>query len=229
MHPPNDLLDFLQICGVRSGLCERLPELQQLLDYLRDANTRHNLTRLTSDDDFWIKHIADCLAVGGAWPELLTAPLRIADVGCGAGFPTLPLAWANPELRITAIESIGKKAGFVQEAAAHLGLKNVTVVPLQCREAARNPDHAGAYDGVLLRAVGTPGKFLRETRGLVRNGQGGRIVFYTTPEAIAKESAVTQREAAKFGFRVAESVPLQLPRAMGERSFLTLERNPIDS
>jgi len=220
----SELPAFLRGCGVRDATLERLAELEPFLEQLREANAHLNLTRLTSDADFWIKHVADSLAVGLAAPELLTQPLRVADVGCGAGFPAIPLAWANPGLRLTAIEARPRKAEFVESAARALGLVNLQVLARQAREVGRLPDHAGAYDAVLLRAVGPPESLIRECRGLLKPAAGARLVFYLTPTMVAESRSLVNREAHKFGLKVAESAPVELPEGAGARQFLLLAR-----
>jgi 16S rRNA (guanine527-N7)-methyltransferase len=221
---PPELPDFLRRCGVRNEALARLAELVPFLDHLREANARLNLTRLTSATEFWLKHVADSLAVGSAMPELLHEPMRVADVGCGAGFPAIPLAWANPALRLTAIEARPRKAEFVRAAARRLDLVNLEVLARQAREIGRRPEYAAAYDAVLLRAVGPPAGLVRECRCLLGTDAAARLVFYLTPAAVAESRAQVAREAHKFGLDVAESAPVELPQGVGTRQFLLLSR-----
>jgi 16S rRNA (guanine527-N7)-methyltransferase len=148
----------------------------------------------------------------------------VADVGCGAGFPLLPLAWASPGLRFTGFESRGKKADFVKREIARLGLRNARAVSQRAREAGRRPEHAGQYDVVLLRAVGPAGDLVRECRALLREEPGARMVHYKTPDGVAAERAVAEREAGKYGFAVETSQMVTLPEQGGPRQFLLLRR-----
>ena len=218
------VLDFLHACGVRNLAADRLDLLTRFLSDLRDANAHLNLTRITADAEFWTKHVADSLAVGLAFPELLSTGLRAADVGCGAGFPAIPLAWANPALRITGIEAVQKKAAFLQAEREALGLANLAVLALQAREAGRLPEYAGTCDAVLLRAVGGPATLVRDCRQLLRPGAGARLVFYMTPATVAEARPVAAREAHKYGLEVVESACLDLPCGAGTRQFLMLVR-----
>ena len=162
--------------------------------------------------------------MGTAAPELMTEALAVADAGCGAGFPMLPLAWANPLLAVTGIDGRGRKIEFVQRRIESLGLTRCRALAGRARELARLPEHAGAYDAVLLRAVGTPGKLLRECRALPR--PGGRIIFYATPaDADADEQReLSRREAGKFGLGMAESPTITLPGQAGQRRFVIFTR-----
>jgi len=209
-------------CGVPPARLNGLAVLGRLREALVAANQALNLTRITSEADYWWLHVADSLSVGRAWPAILTEPLAVADVGCGAGFPLLPLAWANPALRGTGIESRRKKAAFVAEQIRALGLEGAGVVAGRAREAARRPEHAGRYDAVVLRAAGAAGKLVRECRGLLRPAEGSRMVFYKTPPAVAAERAEIEREAGKFALAVEVSPAFTLPGNRGERQFVTL-------
>ncbi len=215
---------FLVDCSLPRGRLDSLEELRRLYDDLQAAGEKTNLTALSDADDFWLLHVADSLSVGRVLPELLTDGLTVADVGCGAGFPMFPLAWANSKLRITGMEPRKRKAAFIEHEIAVLGLNNCSVLARQAREAGRLDEHANRYDVVLLRAVGTAGKLLRDCRNLLTKGPGGKIVFYKTPEAIQQELPTARREAGKFSLTIAESDIFALPRDAGTRQFLIFRR-----
>ena len=221
MRPHSDIIEFLTGCGVRNSALDRLGQLEHLYRDLVAANQRLNLTRITVPEDFWTKHIADSLAIGQVLPELLREAWCIADVGCGAGFPGLPLAWANPELQVTGIEPNTGKAEFARNEAAELGLLNVTVLARQAREAGRLPEHAGRYRAVLLRAVGKTDKMIRDCRQLLQR-PGGMIVFYLTPAQVVETRKAAGREARKLALSVTESALLELPLKAGKRQLMVL-------
>jgi len=214
----DELSEFLLRCRVPAGRVADLAPMGRLYDDLVEANRATNLTRITAAEEFWLLHVADSLAVGLAAPELLTEPLAVADVGCGAGFPALPLAWANPALAVTAIDSRGRKIDFVRREIERLGLSRCRALAGRARELARLPEHAGAYDAVLLRAVGTPAKMLRECRAMT--APGGRIIFYTTAAAADEHREASAREARKLGLELSESPTIALPHAAGQRKFV---------
>ena len=218
------LTDFLRRCGVREDRLGDLSALSRLHEDLVEANRRLNLTRIVDEEGFWWRHVADSLSVGLVMPGLLREPLAVADVGCGAGFPMLPLAWANPELRITGIESRGKKAQFVRDESERLGLARCSVLALRAREAARQPEHQGRYDTVLARAVGSAGDMIRECRRFLRDSPGAALVLYKTPESVAAEADEARREAAKFGLEIELSDVISLPQGAGTRQFLLARR-----
>jgi len=102
------------------------------LDLLTDANTRMNLTRITDRPAAELNHIADALTL---LPFVSTDAKKLVDVGSGGGVPGIPLAIARPDVAVTLVEATGKKAAFLREASAALGLKNVTVVGERAEDA----------------------------------------------------------------------------------------------
>lgn len=215
---------FLARCGLSGDQVERLDALDGLYDALVEANRRTNLTRVTDPEQFWTLHVADSLSIALALPGLLHGPMQVADVGCGAGFPLLPLAWANPQLHIVGFEPRGRKVEFVQSQIAALGLPHAAIETMQAREAGRDQRYAGRFDVVLLRAVGKPGRFVREVRGLLSDRTGATIAFYKTPEAAAAEIEAARREAEKYALTVEMSEPFELPGQAGTRQFVLLQR-----
>ena len=93
----------------------------QFTRLLMEENSHTNLTAIRELPDIIAKHYADCLLAEEFFPQNAT----VIDVGCGGGFPTIPLAIVRPDLRITAVDSTLKKINFVEKAAKFLTLNNV--------------------------------------------------------------------------------------------------------
>jgi 16S rRNA (guanine527-N7)-methyltransferase len=96
-------------------------------------------------------HVADSLSAFQI--EGFRALSRLVDVGSGAGFPGLVLAVAMPEARFDLVEASGRKCAFLERVIAGTGIPNARAVPLRAEEWARD-EGAGAYTGVVMRAVG---------------------------------------------------------------------------
>ena len=185
-----DLEKFAGSCGVKSPALFA-EKCRILHNYLCECNQHVNLTRLTSEEDFYFKHVADSLSIAGVFPEFADEPLKIADIGCGAGFPSLILALAFPHWQITAIDSIGKKINFVRQAAEKLNLTNLNAIQGRAVELNRKAEFQKKFDLVTARAVAPSPKLFRETDKFpVKNGAW---IFYKTPGQAAEELPELQK------------------------------------
>ena len=124
---------------------------RRYLDELLLWNQRFNLTAIREPEAILIKHFLDSLSVLRATACL--NGLRVIDVGTGAGFPGLALKIACPTMRLTLVESVGKKADFCRHIVAALELKNVEVLTARAEEIGHNPTHRAQYDWAVARAV----------------------------------------------------------------------------
>ena len=106
---------------------------QALLDYLallQKWNQVYNLTAVRDPQAMLSHHLLDCLAVVAPLRAQLTAlavtaPVRLLDVGSGAGLPGLVLAICLPQVRVDCVDTVAKKSSFIQQAALSLGLANL--------------------------------------------------------------------------------------------------------
>ena len=112
-------------------------------------NEKYNLTAITEPSKIILNHYADCAALAIRLPR----GVSIADVGCGAGFPTLPVAILREDVRITAIDSTAKRIGYVAESARLLDLPNVTAVAMRAEDGGKMAEYREKFDIVTARAV----------------------------------------------------------------------------
>lgn len=135
----------------------QLAKLDQLGAALREGNQRVNLTRITEPEQIETRHVLDSLSAAIPFLDRLNAgeALRIVDVGSGGGMPGLPLKIAFPLLRVTLVESVGKKAAFLRDTVSALALEGVDIVAKRAEEVARDPAHRDAYDAAVSRALGS--------------------------------------------------------------------------
>lgn len=121
----------------------------KLTERMLEENEKYNLTAITDVDKIILSHYADCATLAKRLPK----NAKIADIGCGAGFPTLPVAILRPDVTILAVDSTAKRIGYVNETAALLGLTNVTAVAMRAEDGGKSPEYREKYDIVTARAV----------------------------------------------------------------------------
>ncbi len=114
-----------------------------------EENEKYNLTAIKEPHKIILHHYADCAAVAGIFAEGAT----VIDVGCGAGFPSLPLAILRPDLKITAMDSTAKRVSYVVETARLLGLSGIRGLTGRAEELARDGALREAFDYATARAV----------------------------------------------------------------------------
>jgi 16S rRNA (guanine527-N7)-methyltransferase len=150
---PPDFLPALAAQGIELEPGE--PEkLGVYLAMLLEANKTTNLTAITDPVQAWTRHIADALTLLPVLSELPEGA-GVVDVGSGGGVPGIPLAITMPHLRFTLLEPTGKKATFLAQVAAELGLSNVKVLNKRAEQVGQDKaNHREKYDAVISRAVG---------------------------------------------------------------------------
>jgi 16S rRNA (guanine527-N7)-methyltransferase len=202
----NDWHELAARAGVELT-AERERLLERYLELLLAANRVMNLTRITGADEARSLHVGDALTL---LPFLPPGPHVLADLGSGGGVPGIPLAIVRPEARVCLIESVRKKADFLRQTAAELGLGNVTV--LHGRGEAVGDPWRGRFDIVTARAVGTLDRLAAWVAGLLR--PSGRWLAMKGPQA-ELELAAAGEVLEGCGFAPAAIHPAGLPQAQG--------------
>jgi len=128
---------------------EQNEKLFFLTEIMLEVNSYMNLTAITDMTGIVLKHYVDSLTVSRYIPENST----VIDVGCGAGFPSLPLAVCRPDLEITAIDSTAKRIRYVADTAKKLELSNLTAMTARAEELATKADFRDSFDVYVARAV----------------------------------------------------------------------------
>ncbi len=125
---------------------EQVSKFEKYRDLLLEWNEKFNLTAITDPDEIEEKHFIDSL-LASKYVDFSKG--RLLDIGSGAGFPGIPLAIAFPKLKVTLLESNGKKVTFLNEVKKELGLENVTVINGRAEDLKQH-DY---FDFVTARAV----------------------------------------------------------------------------
>ena len=130
---------------------EQLNQFQKFYEMVIDWNTKINLTAITDEKEFAIKHVMDSLTL---WDEEKFSNVKkILDVGTGAGFPAIPIKIFKPNVEIFLLDSLAKRVDFLQKVIAELNLQNVTCIHGRAEDLARQTKFRDSFDLVTARAV----------------------------------------------------------------------------
>ena len=118
---------------------------------LLEWNERMNLTGITEREQVYIKHFYDSLSLSFFVP--LAEVSNIADIGSGAGFPSIPLKIMFPHLRVTIIDSLNKRIQFLKHLTSELAFTDVDCIHARAEDAGRDSKFRDRFDLVTARAV----------------------------------------------------------------------------
>lgn len=128
--------DFVSFFGLSK---EQDENLKTYLVMLLEENQKINLTTITSIEDVIAYHFADSLMLSKFVD--FSGVKCLCDIGCGAGFPGIPLKILNPEIGLISIEVVNKKVKFLEKVIEKLGLENAKTSNLDWRTFLRKEDH----------------------------------------------------------------------------------------
>jgi 16S rRNA (guanine527-N7)-methyltransferase len=195
---------------------------------LIDWNQRFNLTSVAEPAAIDTTHFLDSLSIVAALPHINWRPATVwlqsspaaVDVGAGAGFPGLPLKIVWPSLRLTLVESTGKKCRFLEHLVAALGVPDVAVIHSRVEDFGQGAGRE-RFDLALARAVATLPTLLEYTLPLLRVGgwlvaQKGR---YPTEELTASQMALQT-----LGGSLHDAIPVETPGLQAERTLVIVAK-----
>jgi len=209
--------------------------LEKYIDEIELFNSAYGLVKVKDRRELIVKHIFDSLAPIKIFHDLsmsqkctLEKQFRIADIGSGAGLPGIPLSICIREAEFTLVERMKRRAGFLMDAVAVLGLSNVTVEETEMEELSANQSFSGLFDIITFRAW-------KPLSPSILNGllpllkPGGTIAAYKgRRESIEEE--ISQFLLAKGNstgalFGKAETIPLEVPFLNEERHLVLLSKS----
>jgi 16S rRNA (guanine527-N7)-methyltransferase len=209
----SDLRPILEAGLNELGLDRALAEpLLAYLALLARWNQTYNLTAVRDPREMVSKHLLDSLAMHPYVDAIARAGGTLADLGTGPGLPGIPLAIVKPGLRVTLVESNGKKARFLREAVRQLGLKHVRVAESRIEAV----DEPGAYDAITARALATL-PLIVELGGHLLKPEGALL-------AMKGAHPADEIAALPAGWEVTDSHPLRVPGLDAERHLVVVRR-----
>ena len=126
-------------------------QFNRFYEMLIEKNKVMNLTAITEYDEVILKHFVDSLAINKYFD--MQIPLKLIDVGTGAGFPGIPLKIAFEQLDVTLLDSLNKRIKFIEEVAKVNGLDKINPIHGRAEDVARNKEYREKFDICVSRAV----------------------------------------------------------------------------
>lgn len=183
---------------------------------LAQYNAQFNLTAVTAEKDVFYKHFLDSAAGEFLFPR----GAAVAEVGSGAGFPSVPLKILREDLAFTLIESVGKKCGFLEIVKRELGFSAFEVQKLRAEEAGRSERFREKFDVCCARAVAPLNTLAEYCMPLVR--QGG--IFLAYKGEAEEERKQAEHALSLLGGKVEAALGFALPEGYGKRTLIVVRK-----
>lgn len=184
---------------------------------LVDYNQKVNLTAITDPHGVAVTHFVDSMT-------LLLADIkegaRIADIGAGAGFPSVPAKIFRPDLEVTLIDSLNKRITFLNYLSEQLGVE-FTPIHARAEEAGRQKGLREHFDVVCARGVAKIYLLCEYCLPLLK--VGGKLICMKGPEP-EEEIREAKKAISELGSRVVETKKFTLPDSSG-RSLVIIEKS----
>lgn len=172
---------------------EQLEKFDIFYNFLIEENQKYNLTAITTPDEFAVKHILDSTIA----KDMFFKNAKVVDIGCGAGFPSIPLKIVRDDLKITMLDSVNKKVNFCNLAIEKLGISNIKAEHYRIEDFAKN--NMEKFDICCSRAVASLPTLLEYALPLLK--VGGICVFYKS-QKLEEEISMAQNALKILGGKI---------------------------
>jgi len=186
---------------------------------LLEWNQKFNLTAIRDTESIRTKHFLDSFSCVLAWKA--APPNHLIDVGTGAGLPGIPLKILYPNLKLTLVESVRKKAIFCQHIVRVLGLEHVDVIQARAEDLGHNPQHREKYDWAVARAVANLNVLSEYLIPLVRVGGA---MLAQKGESGPAEAQSAEKVMELLGGKLKQLIPVNLPGVADDRYLVVVDK-----
>jgi 16S rRNA (guanine527-N7)-methyltransferase len=225
-QPKATLMDWIRIVDERLCLNMNQQQINGFVLYgqmLQDWNRRINLTAVADDKGMAIRHFLDSLTLVPILDQLTAAhkrPLKLIDVGSGAGFPGLPIKIVRSRTQVLLLDSLNKRIKFLDAVIEALGLAGIATRHARAEDAARQPALRERFDVATARAVASLPVLCEYCLPFVRVGG----VFLAMKGQDEEEIAAADHAIQALGGRLAETSRFNLPGTDMKRTIVTIEK-----
>ena len=188
-------------------------KLHKFYQILIEENQKINLTRITEEEDVYLKHFYDSLTITKEVD--LTKVETLCDVGTGAGFPGIVLKIVFPNLKITLIDSLQKRVNYLNETIKKLELTDIEAIHT------RSEDYKEQFDVVTARAVANLEKLINWCMHLVKK-QG---IFVAMKANVDEELNINDKVFSKNKCKIEKINKFLLPKENSNRALVVLRKS----
>ena len=196
---------------------EQLAQFTRYYELLVEINKVMNLTAITEPEEVAVKHMVDSLL---AYEDGMQGK-TLVDVGTGAGFPGVPLKIYCPSLKVTLVDSLGKRLRFLQQVIDELGLKGIRCEHLRAEDAGRSKKHREQYDYVTARAVARLSVLSEYCLPLAK--KGGQFIALKGSR-FAEEIEEGEAAVKILGGKIISAEPVKLPGLDDGRAIIKIAK-----
>ena len=188
-------------------------------DILLEWNQKMNLTTITEEREIIVKHFLDSLSC--LQTKYLKNTGKMIDVGTGAGFPGIPLRIILPEIKLTLLDSLKKRIGFLEEVCSELGLNGIEFIHGRAEDFGQNRGYREKYKYVVSRAVAALNVLTEYCLPFAQ--VGGHFICQKGPKLI-EEIKDAQKSIKILGGKIVEQIKIELPFSDRDHHILVVEK-----
>ena len=199
---------------------EILGEKRELLEKFRllllEYNQKYNLTAILEEKDVYYKHFLD----SAAGVDLFDKGANVAEIGSGAGFPSIVLKILRPDLKFSLFESVGKKCEFLRAVVDNFGFTGMHIYNMRAEDAAKDEKFRERFDFVTARAVARMNTLSEYCLPFLKIG--GKFVAYKSGDVAEIHEA--KNAYKELGGKLSQIKEYALPEGYGERVLAVVEK-----
>ena len=198
---------------IRGKQYERLEKFRKML---LEYNEKYNLTAILEEKDVYYKHFLD----SAAGVDLFFENAKVAEIGSGAGFPSMVLKILRDDLNFDLFESVGKKCEFLRAVVENFAFDGVHIYNIRAEDAAKDKNFRESYDIVTARAVARMNTLSEYCLPFVK--VGGKFIAYKSGDTTEIKEAETAYKT--LGGKLKKVYDYELPEGYGARVLAVVEK-----
>ena len=216
---PEEFVEALDAKGINLD-SRQIQQFESYYQFLVEWNQKINLTAITDQKEVYLKHFYDSLAP--LWlTDKIQADKALIDIGAGAGFPSIPLAIAQPGLRVTIVDSLNKRIKFLEVLVEALGLDQVQALHGRAEDLGQDKRYRQNFDLVTARAVAQLNVLAEYCLPFAKKGG-----YFLALKAQKTQTEIDQAQAAikVLGAKLEDVLSDVLPGQGDERTIVVIKK-----